>query len=153
SFVLTLANPFGLVMDALAKESSNVPFMMPEALATTPGTEALTEVNGSGPFRFVPEEFVPGSHVVFERNADYLPRSEPASRYAGGKVVNIDRVELRWIPDSATQVSALISGEIDYLQYVPFDLLPVLEASPDLEIFNPGSAASNMGLMRLTHLV
>lgn len=151
TFTLTLSQPFGLVIEALGKESSNVPFMMPKALAETPATEALTEVNGSGPFTFKADEFVPGSQVVFVKNENYVPREEPASRYAGGKIVNVDRVELRWLPDAATRASALVAGEIDYVQYAPFDLLPVLEASPDVVIFNPGAAAANTGLMRLNH--
>jgi peptide/nickel transport system substrate-binding protein len=151
SFVVKLKEPFGLVLEALAKESSNVPFMMPEALASTPATQALTVVNGSGPFRFKADEFVPGSHAVFIKNPTYKPRSEPASRYAGAKIVNVDRVELRWLPDPATRVSALVRGEIDYLQYVPFDLLPILQSSRDVVLFNPGAPASNMGLIRLNH--
>ena len=39
------------------------------------------------------QEWVPGVKVVYERNARYVPRDEPPSQAAGGKVVKIDRVE------------------------------------------------------------
>ena len=54
---LDLKEPFALVLDALAKPSSNVPFIMPARLARTPADEQITEVIGSGPFTFVHEEW------------------------------------------------------------------------------------------------
>ncbi len=91
--------PIGFVIDALAKIDSNVPFMMPERIAKTDPNQQITEVIGSGPFRFVAEEWVPGSKVVYEKFKDYVPRKEPPSQAAGGKVVYVDRVELIYMPD------------------------------------------------------
>ena len=93
SFKLVLKQPVGFVLEALGKIDSNVPFMMPERIANTDPNTQITEVIGSGPFRFVKEEFVPGSKVVYEKFEGYVPRKEPASQAAGGKVVKIDRVE------------------------------------------------------------
>ena len=152
TFSLKLAKPFGLVIDALAKESSIVPFMMPERLANTPATQALTEVDGSGPFIFKADEFVQGSQAVFVKNPNYKPRPEPADGLAGGKVVRVDRVVLRSLNDAATQVSALTNGEIEFLQYVPFDLMPVLQNNSSIVIANPGVNASNIGVLRFNHL-
>src|SRR5690606_1644951 len=53
TFTLTLAEPYGLVLESLGKISSNVPFIMPKRLAETPATGQIPEVIGSGPFRFV----------------------------------------------------------------------------------------------------
>ncbi|PYO03350.1 MAG: peptide ABC transporter substrate-binding protein, partial [Candidatus Rokuibacteriota bacterium] len=41
TFVLELKSPFGIVLEALAKPSSNVPFIMPARLAATPDTEQV----------------------------------------------------------------------------------------------------------------
>ncbi|GIT19694.1 MAG: hypothetical protein CM1200mP39_25000 [Dehalococcoidia bacterium] len=41
---------------------------------------------GSGPFKFVEAEWVPGSKVVYEKFADYVPRSEAASGASGGRL-------------------------------------------------------------------
>ena len=49
TFVLELKSPFGIVLEALAKPSSNVPFIMPARLAATPDTEQVKEAIGSGP--------------------------------------------------------------------------------------------------------
>lgn len=149
--VLTLAKPYGLVLDALAKQASNVPFIMPERLASTDPTVAVTEVVGSGPFLFKADEWVPGSKAVFVKNPAYKPRSEPADGLAGGKVVNVDRVEILTIPDGSTAVSALKNDELDYIQYVPFDLLPLLKGDDAVVLAHPEGPAATMGVVRLNH--
>src|SRR3954471_17725106 len=50
TFVLTLKEPSGLVIDALGNPVSPVAFMMPERIAKTPGDQRITEIVGSGPF-------------------------------------------------------------------------------------------------------
>ena len=46
---------------------------------------------------------------------------------AGGKVAKVDRIEWIWIPDPQTQVNALLNGEVDLLELMPSDLLPLVE--------------------------
>lgn len=78
TFSITLKHAFGMVLDSLARPSSYIPFIMPKRLAQTPATTALTEVVGSGPYKFVASEFKPGVKAVYLKNTDYLPRKEPA---------------------------------------------------------------------------
>ncbi|WP_295849676.1 ABC transporter substrate-binding protein [Tardiphaga sp.] len=134
TIVLTLKEPYGLVLDSIAKPSSLVPFMMPKRLAETPSGKAIAEQIGSGPFKFVQAEFQPGVKAVYEKNTDYVPRSEPASWAAGGKVVKVDRVEWITMPDAQTAVNALQSGDIDFLENPSFDILPVLAKDKDLNL-------------------
>ena len=93
TFTIRLKSPFPLILDALGKLSSNVPFMMPERLAKTDPYEQIAEAIGSGPFKFVKEEWEPGHKAVFVRNTDYVPREEAPSFASGGKVAKVDRVE------------------------------------------------------------
>jgi peptide/nickel transport system substrate-binding protein len=118
TFTLKLKRPFPLALEALAKPSSNVPFIMPERIAKTDASTNITEAIGSGPFKFVKEEWVPGSKVVYVKNTDYVPRKEPPSWAAGGKVVKVDRVEWIYIPDSATAAAALSAGEADWWENI-----------------------------------
>ncbi|WP_407814527.1 ABC transporter substrate-binding protein, partial [Staphylococcus aureus] len=87
---------------------------------------AITEFVGSGPFRFVTAEYQPGVKAVYEKFTDYAPRNEPASWLAGGKVVKVDRVEWLSMPDAQTAINAIQSGEIDYIEAPPVDLLPLV---------------------------
>src|SRR6266436_6068977 len=50
------------------------------------------ELVGSGPMRFVKNEWAPGARAVFEKSNDYIPRQEPASWLAGGRRIASDRI-------------------------------------------------------------
>lgn len=126
SFQLVLKQPWGLVLDALGKPSSNVPFIMPAEIAETPSDVAITDPTGSGPFIMKQDEWVPGSKVVYVKNPNYVPRDEPASGLAGGKVANVDRVEWHYIADAQTALNALQAGEIDVFEEMPPDFLPLV---------------------------
>ena len=134
TIVLTLDRPFTYVAELLAKPSSVPAFMMPERIAATPPTQAIAEHVGSGPFRFLADEFQPGVQAVYEKFEGYRPRAEPASWTAGGKVVNVDRVVWVAMPDAQTAISAVMGGEIDFIEAAPTDLLPILEGNPDLTV-------------------
>jgi ABC-type transport system substrate-binding protein len=105
--------------------SSLPPFVMPERLAKTDPYQQVTETVGSGPFKFVTEEFQPGHKAVYVKNTAYLPRDEPPSWASGGKVAKVDRVEWLYVPDYATTAAALGDGEIDWWEAPALDLVPV----------------------------
>src|SRR5665213_3464720 len=134
TITLKLKEPYGLVLESIGKPSSFVPFMMPKRLAETPLDKPVPELIGSGPFKFVQAEFQPGVKAVFEKNKDYVPRKEPPSWTAGGKVVKVDRVEWITMADAQTAVNALQAGDIDFMENPSFDILPVLAANPDIKV-------------------
>jgi peptide/nickel transport system substrate-binding protein len=134
TITLKLKEPYGLVLESIGKPSSYVPFMMPKRLAETPPGQQIKEQIGSGPFKFVQAEFQPGLKAVYENNKDYVPRKEAPSWTSGGKVVKVDRVEWITMADAQTAVNALQSGDIDFMEAASFDILPVLEANPDLKV-------------------
>lgn len=127
TIVWTLSAPFGPFLETVGKQSALPPFIMPKRIAETPADQAIQEHIGSGPFKFVPEEFQPGVGVTYLKNEAYVPRSEPASGYAGAKIVNVDKVRWVTMSDSQTAVNALQSGDIDLIESMPVDLIPLLE--------------------------
>jgi peptide/nickel transport system substrate-binding protein len=151
SFRLVLKEPFGMVTDILAKTSTPVPYMMRERDAMTDANTAIKEVIGSGPFRFVASERMAGSQTVYERNPAYVPRSEPPSGFAGGKIVKVDRVVWTVIPDAQTAVAALLRNEIDFYETPPSDLLPMLKKSRDVKL-QVLDRLGNQVLLRMNHL-
>lgn len=150
SFRILLKEPFGLVLEALAKQAIPVPFMMPKRLAETDPFKQITEIVGSGPFVFSKDEWRPGERVVYVRNPRYRPRSEPASGLAGGKVAKVDRVEWLAISDPQTAFNALRAGEIDLLERVSADLLPTAEKTRDVTLW--AESATTQYLLRLNWL-
>jgi peptide/nickel transport system substrate-binding protein len=127
TLVWRLNRPFASLPYALAK-TQPTPVIMPERLAQTDPFKQIPEVIGSGPFRYVPGEYVSGHSAVFARFDAYAPRDEPASFAAGGYRVLVDRVEWRVMPDAATAASALMNNEVDWLDSPMPDLLPMLKS-------------------------
>ncbi len=109
--------------------------MVPERIATgTDPYKQMSETIGSGPFRFLKDEYVIGSHAAMVPFDKYVPRDEPASFTSGGHRVMVDRVEWKMIPDAATAANAMATGEVDWLEMPMPDLLPMLKRVPDVVI-------------------
>ncbi|SMO46444.1 ABC transporter substrate-binding protein [Paracoccus laeviglucosivorans] len=150
--VWTLCAPFGPFLETVGKQSAVPPFIMPKRIADTPADTAISEHIGSGPFKFVPAEFQPGVGVTYEKFAEYVPRSEPSSAYAGGKVVNVDKVRWVTMSDSQTAVNALQSGDIDIIESMPVDLIPLLEGDDTVTVEQRASTGfQTMGRMNFKH--
>jgi peptide/nickel transport system substrate-binding protein len=150
TFEIVLKEPFGLVMDALSKVSSNVPFMMPKRIADTDPNKQITEFIGSGPFIFKADEWKPGEKLVYVKNPKYKPRAEPPSMLAGGKVAKVDRVEWLAIPDPNTAANALLAGEIDLIEAPPPDLFPIFKADKNVALYGWNAQGSQI-VMRFNH--
>jgi len=155
AFRMTFKQPFGVVLDALGKPNPLVPFIMPRRVAETPADKQIEEMIGSGPFTLAKADFRPGDRVIYRKNAAYVPRKEAPSGLAGGKVVNLDRVEWVLLRDPQTQVNALLNGEVDMLETVPssgytdmrtnqkIELVDVMPAGPFTVIYNHKVAPFN----------
>ena len=148
---LVLKEPYGLVLDSLGKVGALVPFMMPERIARTPGSEQVKEIIGSGPYKFRADLHEPGVKLVLEKFADYRPRGEPPVWASGGKIAKVDRIEMLGLPDAQTQVSALIAGELDYLERVPADLTPLFDAKSGARAEVVGTLGFQ-AILRMNHL-
>ena len=147
-FSIRLKKPFSQMLYALGARNC---FMMPERMAKTPASEQIKEYVGSGPYRFLPKEWVSGARAAWEKFEDYAPRGEKPSYFSGGKVVHVDRVE--WIvqPDPSTAAAALQTGEVDWVELPLIDLLPMLKQSANIavKVFDPFGW---MGVLAFNHL-
>jgi peptide/nickel transport system substrate-binding protein len=145
-----LKKPFALLPNALGKAGSNMCAMMPERLAKSDPFKALTEMVGSGPFKWNDKERVSGSLAVYERNAAYKPREGGKPEWTSGpKVVNFDRVEWHVIKDPGTAAAAMQSKEMDWWENPTNDMLPLLSPVTKVPIIDPTGL---IGCMRLNEL-
>jgi len=147
-----MKKPFSLVDFALGKPGSSICAIMPERLIAPATGKPITELVGSGPYRFVANERVVGSRAVFTRNPDYVPVSSGTPSFiAGPKIVNFDRVEWHTIPDSGTAGAALQAGEMDWWENPAIDLLPTLRRANGITIANHDRSGF-LGFLRFNHL-
>jgi peptide/nickel transport system substrate-binding protein len=148
---LKMKERWGLVLDSMAKTSTPVCFMMREKEALTDPMQKIDTVVGSGPFTLNMAETRPGSQYVYDKNPNYVPRSEAPSGISGGKVVKLDRVIFQVMPDSQTAVAALQAGEIDFLELAPIDLIPQLASDRNVQL-TMLNTVGQVGWIRLNFL-
>ncbi len=152
TILFRLKHPFPLLPDALAKSGVYMPAMMPERLARTDPSVAVTEIVGSGPFIWQADERVPGARAVWRKNQAYVPVPTGTPDFlAGPKIVHLDRVVWTTTPDPATAAAALQAGETDWWEYAAADLLPLLRRNDKL-VTRVQDPAGQAGLLRMNHL-
>lgn len=151
TFALHLNRPFAFVIEALGKPGLIIPVMMPARLAKLPADKPVPEVVGSGPFIFRGDKWRPGERAILDRNPRYRPRTEPPDGLSGGKVVRVDHVELVSMPDQATRVAALQTGELDLLEVPPFDFIEALRTDPHVTVTSQQGIQQMMDILAINH--
>jgi peptide/nickel transport system substrate-binding protein len=131
TFVWKLKRPFPLMLDAIGAAPSRMPAIFREKDLGQPD-KPITSGIGSGPFRWNADLRVTGARAVFDRNPDYVPRAEPPDGLSGGRVVKVDRVDWKVIPDPATVAAALQRGEVDLWERPSVDLVQLLAKNPNI---------------------
>ncbi len=154
TIVFRLKKPFRLLPDALGTTTGPLPVIMPERFARSPfdPSAPLTEMVGSGPFRFKADERVPGHRTVYERFTDYRPREGGSPDWTSGpKIAHFDRVEWTIISDPSTAAAALQTGEQDWYSRVDMDLVSLLRGKAGIKVA-PLDPLGEMKVMRMNHL-
>jgi peptide/nickel transport system substrate-binding protein len=145
---IRLRKPFPHMRFAIALGSS---FIMPTRMAETDAFRSISEYVGSGPYRFLPGEWVSGASAGYARFDRYVSRTEPTNSYAGARIAHFDRIEWKVMPDASTKASALITGEVDWVDNPIFDLVPQLRKAPGLkvEVFDTLGVIAVVGMNHL----
>jgi peptide/nickel transport system substrate-binding protein len=88
-----------------------------------------TAPSGTGPFML--KDFVPGDHATIVRNPHYWEQPYPY----------LDAVKFVYLPQTTTQVAAVQSGQVDFVQVLtPANAMPLLNAR-QVKIVNLASTA------------
>ncbi|MEZ4631313.1 MAG: ABC transporter substrate-binding protein [Deinococcales bacterium] len=85
--------------------------------------------NGTGPFKLV--EHLPGSHTLFEANADYWDEGKPY----------LEKLRFVAMPEAATQVAAISGGQIDFIWALGSENIPLLERTRNVSVLQVPSGA------------
>jgi peptide/nickel transport system substrate-binding protein len=151
TFAVSLKERYPLILDAFAKNGTPILYIMRKKDAETDPMQQVAAHVGSGPFIFNENETKMGASYVYDRNPNYVPRTDPVSGLAGGKVAKLDRVIWENVADEQTALAALQAGEIDFMELPPLDLLDQLESDTNIKI-EVLNKTGNVGFMRLNFL-
>ena len=136
TFTITLKEPSGLLLDGFVMFK-----VLPESQIDVPISEGLTEVIGTGPYKF--KKWNPGDRYVMERWDGYKDQVQtaPASFLVGRKAAYLDEIVWLEIPDIATRVAALETGEVDFLDDFKPEFARRVDENPDptLYVIKPGA--------------
>ena len=114
-------HPAGDLPIALAGYFQGIPMASPKSFETY-GKDWVRNPSGTGPFKL--KEWLPGKHVILEKNPDYFKKGLPY----------LDTLEIRVMKDPLAAATALRTGEIDFISRLPVRLVPVLEKNKDVTV-------------------
>ena len=134
SFLTKLASNAFCVLDSkLMKENGGTD--AEDAASTDKGQAYLDKQSaGSGPFKLT--SWVKGSELVLEKNPNYW-----------GTSTNVEKIILKEIPDSNTQIQMLDKGEIDIALTLNADNIAQLKGKNNVEIKTASTAVCTFLLM------
>jgi peptide/nickel transport system substrate-binding protein len=84
------------------------------------GVDPKTTMNGTGPFKFVERQ--PGIVVRLVKNENYFEEGKPY----------LDGIDYQPMPDDNARVTALRSGSIDFMDYVPYTQMDTIAGDSNL---------------------
>lgn len=93
---------------------------------------------GTGPYSIA--EFVPGERVVYERFDAFWGESAP-----------LDKVTVIRIPETASRITALKTGEADIVTNIAPDQLAAIESDPNLKTAGSATALFHVMIMNVNH--
>ncbi len=127
---LKLRERVAIVLISLAVPNNFAAIYPREIAEKFPPQTKITEYVGTGPFKVV--EWRPDQYIRMVRFEEYKPRNEPPDGYGGGKTAYVD--EIRWIPvpDVATRVAQVETGELDFADDLNLDAYDRLKTNPSV---------------------
>ncbi len=106
--------------------------IIPEEIANASGKEVMTELIGTGPFKFV--EHLPDQYIHAVRFDDYAARSEEPDGMSGRKTAYVDEVKWFITNEAAVRADGLRTGEYDFAGTLSWDSFDSLSADPELTV-------------------
>lgn len=95
---------------------------------------------GTGPYKIA--EFVPNERIVYERFGEFWGEAAP-----------LERATVRRIPETASRITALRTGEIDLATNIAPDQLSLIEAEPTMKAVGSATALFHVMIMNQNHEV
>ena len=154
TFRMTLKKPYGMVLESLGKTGTSVAVIMRAQEAATDPQQQVKEASARAlQVRQGPVGAGQQGGVSQERRLRAAPEQREGRELRRLEVRrSVDRIELVWISDPQTAMSALINGEIDFYENPNIDFLPDPGEGQGREADATGKIDSTHGMIRLNHL-
>lgn len=112
----------------LARMTELFGVILPPQYIAEVGDEGFAEHPiGTGPWKFV--EWAKNERIVLDSFEDYWQGAP-----------EVDRLVLRPVPEAASRIASLVAGEVDFIDTVPYALIPQIEGYDHLDVLPVGTA-------------
>jgi len=129
----TLKYPTQTFLPTMAMYRTGFVIKSPKTYETWGREDAHMHPIGTGPFKLAKWE--PNQIIVFEKNPDYFKKGLPY----------LDRIEFKIMKDGITRATALRAGEVDFVNYVPKEMVERLSKDPKIQVLQgPATQAVNI---------
>ena len=130
TLTITFPGPQGNLLSALSDRQAPIyPASVLEG--AEPGPLAPESVIGTGPYQF--DTWTPGVEIILSKYADYAPLDTEASGVAGKKIAYADTLRFAAVPNAASRITALESGQYQIGEGFGGDDVQLIENSPNIE--------------------
>src|SRR5881296_213508 len=96
-----------------------------------PPEQKVTEYIGTGPFKLA--EWKPDQYIRMVRFDDYKSRNEPPNGYGGGKTAWVDEIRRVPVPEVATRVAQVETGELEFADDLNLDAYDRLKKNSNVK--------------------
>jgi ABC-type transport system substrate-binding protein len=133
---IRMTEPSGALPMVLAGYFQGVPMASPKAF-TVHEKDWVRNPVGTGPYKL--KEWIPGKHVILEKNPSYFKKGLPY----------LDTLEIRIMKDPLTASAALRAGELDLIARVPIQQALVLEKAAGVQMITGVEMAPTVSFLNL----
>src|SRR5215475_7155531 len=133
---IQMKEPSGALPLALAGYFQGVPMASPKSFETY-GKDWVRHPTGTGPFTL--KEWIPGKHVILEKNPHYFKKGLPY----------LDTLEFRIMKDPLTASASLRSGEVDFMVFAPLQQALLLEKSQGITVVTGPEMAPTIAFLNM----
>jgi peptide/nickel transport system substrate-binding protein len=127
---MKLKEKSAIVLISLAVPNNFGAIYPKEIVDKFPSEVKATEYVGTGPFKLA--EWKPDQYIRMVRFDEYKSRNEKPNGYGGGKTAYLDEVRFQPVPEVATRVAQVETGELDFADDLNLDAYDRLKANSNL---------------------
>jgi peptide/nickel transport system substrate-binding protein len=128
--VIKLEKPSNTLLDDLAYPTGQAAYILPKETLDKAGDEVVSELIGTGPYKFV--EWAQDQYIHVTKYEDYTNPVGSGSGLAGEKKLAYDDIYYHIVVDASTRLNGLLSGEYDFAKSLTTDQYDELKSNEEI---------------------